>query len=428
LASCTRIENSLQAYVDGELGDSDRVILEQHVAECHTCFESLRRQQRANALVFEAYAFDRLRTSLRAHVLENLPEMDALPEDIESVNWRAKHPGSWFARSSQFVPVAALAVLVVLAVVLRYYWPTTASQPENIGLVSYARGVVQRTADAAMIRRAVTLNDYVQCNDHFETDSSASMMLSLTGPTHLKATTGTSFKVVDARRIQLEEGTIWVEVGHDGSLFKVTTPDGVITVFGTIFSVRVQDAVTTVTVERGRVQVENKDRFCRLEGGQQVTISSQGLSNPIAVDAVAIHAWAQALNPDAASEAMFENAVLPQAESAELPGRVAFFVDTSKNGKSWDVTAIRVYWQPDKFESGHCGYDVHVSSGNGQPIFNAYIDGSVFADKSVSSYEIPVPKGPIKDVMSLIVRLVPNRSTGTVVNGTLNVKAIAVKP
>ncbi|MFA6239867.1 MAG: FecR domain-containing protein, partial [Candidatus Hydrogenedentales bacterium] len=382
----------------------------------------------ANAVVFEAFAFDRLRTSLKPRILENLPEMDALPEDIEGVNWRAKHPGPWYVRTAQFVPVAALAVLVILAVVLRYYWPSANPQHENIGLVSLTQGVVQRTADSAMMRRAVGLNDYIQCGDRFETKAASAMMLSLTGPTHLKSTSNSRFKVVDPRRIQLEDGTIWVDVGHDGSLFKVTTPDGVITVFGTIFSVQVKDAITTVTVERGLVQVENRDHFCRLEGGQQVTISTQGLSEPIEVDAVKIHAWARSLNPVPAAEAIFEDAVLPQAESAELPGRVAFLVDTSQNGKSWDITAIRVYWQPDNIVTGHCGYDVYVSSGNGDPIFKTYIDGTVFADKRTSSYEIPVPNGPIEDVMSIIVRLVPNQASGSVVNTTLDVKAIAVKP
>ncbi|MBX7258779.1 MAG: FecR domain-containing protein [Candidatus Hydrogenedentes bacterium] len=428
MASCTRIENSLQAYIDGELGDSDRVILEQHVAECRACAENLRRQQRANAVVFEAFALDRLRTSLRARVLENLPEMESVQEDIESVNWRAKHPGPWYTRTAQFVPAAALAVLVIVAFVLQHYWPSSSTSTEKIGLVSFTHGIIKRSEENATARNAVNLNDYVQCNDRFETGAQASMMLSITGPTHLKAAGDSSFKVVDSRRIQLENGTIWVDVGHDGSLFKVTTPGGVITVFGTIFSVQVKNAITTVTVERGLVQVENGTNFCRLEGGQQVTISTQGLSAPIEVDAAAIHAWAKPISPDADSEALFEDAVLPKSEATELPGRVAFFVDTSQNGKSWDVTAIRVYWQPDQIATGHCGYDVYVSSGNGTPIFKAFIDGSVFADKRSSSYEIPVPNGPIRGVMSLIVRLVPNRVSGDIVNNTLDVKAIAVKP
>ena len=268
MASCTRIENSLQAYIDGELGDSDRVILEQHVAECRPCAENLRRQQRANAIVFESFAFDRLRASLRPRILENLPEMDTLPEDIESVNWRAKHPGPWYTRTAQFVPAAALALLVIVAVVLQHYWPSANPQNDRIGLVSFASGVIKRTANNATTRNPVALNDYVLCSDRFETGQAASMMLSITGPTHLKAASDTSFKVVDSRRIQLEDGTIWVEVGHDGSLFKVTTPGGVITVFGTIFSVQVKNDITTVTVERGLVQVENGVSFCRLEGGQ----------------------------------------------------------------------------------------------------------------------------------------------------------------
>ena len=60
MASCTQVENLLQAYIDGELGHSDRVILEQHVADCPACAALLRRHQRACAHLFEAFGEERL--------------------------------------------------------------------------------------------------------------------------------------------------------------------------------------------------------------------------------------------------------------------------------------------------------------------------------------------------------------------------------
>ena len=93
MASCTQIDNLLQAYIDGELGASERVILEQHLSDCAACAGLLRRQQRSSAALFEAYSAGRLTRDLSNQVLNHLPELESDREDVENINWRAKHPG-----------------------------------------------------------------------------------------------------------------------------------------------------------------------------------------------------------------------------------------------------------------------------------------------------------------------------------------------
>ncbi len=424
MASCTHIENSLQAYIDGELGDSDRVILEQHVGECRDCARSLRDHQRVNAQLFEAFAVNRLRGSIQSRVLENLPEMDPQQEDISSVNWRAKHPAGWLSRATRFVPVGALVFLVAASLVFRMYWPHAEQKTATVGVVSFSHGTVSRVSKESTHRENVSLNSYVEPGDRFETGSISLAMLSLVGPTHLKVNENTRIKVIDPRRIRVEEGLIWVDVGNDGSLFKVITPNGMITVFGTIFSVRVKDAQTTVTVERGLVQVENDERFCQLTAGQQVTMGPDGLSDPIRFEPSRIDAWASGIVPDERAEALFRETVLSHVATTELPGRMAFVIDTTQGGQEWHITAIRVYWKQDNAKTGHCAYDVYVSGGDGKPLLKGRIDGSLFDNKLKSYYEIPIPNA-IANVKSLIVRLVPDHSVGTVVNDTLDVKAMA---
>ena len=114
MASCTQIDGLLQGYIDGELGASERVILEQHVSECATCAALLRRHQRSSAALFEAYSGDRLTRDLSAQVLEHLPELESSRENVEDLNWRAKHPGYFHGRMRQIVPAAAAVLLVVL--------------------------------------------------------------------------------------------------------------------------------------------------------------------------------------------------------------------------------------------------------------------------------------------------------------------------
>jgi len=63
----------LQAWMDGELGQAERVILEQHVAECAFCTATLRRHQRSAAMLFEGLSDFRLKRDLRQSVLEIRP-------------------------------------------------------------------------------------------------------------------------------------------------------------------------------------------------------------------------------------------------------------------------------------------------------------------------------------------------------------------
>lgn len=424
MASCARIENSLQAYIDGELGDSDRVIFEEHIAECEVCRESLRVQQRVNAFLFESFMPDRFRGSLRKSVLENLPEIEPVLADIERVNLEAKNPDSWVARHTQWVPVAAAAVLVFVTILLRFSFPEDKSRGAGsfAGVVTQASGSVTRIDDGKTDRGGVHVNSFVRSGDRFETGPGTTLMLALQGPTYVKLNEKTRLKVDDSRKLSLEQGWIWVDVGRDGSLFKVATPNGLITVFGTVFSVIARDNETTVTVERGRVQVANstESRFRQLESGEQLATRSDGdLTTPVKVDTHLVHAWARRIQPDDSAEALFERTIQANAITGELPARAVYMIWEVSSGS---ITAVRIYWQPDAITAGHCSYDVHVSDGALRPLFQGRIDGSVFADKSVSSYDI-VPPEPINGVRSLAVQLIPDLSTGSVETKDFTVKA-----
>ena len=52
MASCARIDNALQAFVDGELNDAERLILEDHVVACEQCAAKLRDHRKLSATLF----------------------------------------------------------------------------------------------------------------------------------------------------------------------------------------------------------------------------------------------------------------------------------------------------------------------------------------------------------------------------------------
>ena len=430
MASCAKIEKGLQAYLDKELGHSERLILEEHISQCPACAEALRAHHTTSAILFEALAPERLTHSLRQGVLEQLPEMDQPRDDIDAINWRAKHPHSWMERMARMVPAASVIILVILTIILRYSYPegswSTAVAPassEAVGTVTFLSGSSTRTPIEGTRRQPVELRGTVRAGDLFETSGESSLMVSLKGPSALKVGDDTRLKVNDNRRMALDLGRIWVDVAKDGSLFKVVTPAGLITVLGTAFSVVVTDDLTTVTVERGEVQVESGEHLFRLTVNQQVRVFTDGRAEgPFIVEAEKLHAWAYAIDPAPQTEEVFAEAERTLENVTELPGREAFVIEAVRDGRSLQVDVIRIAWANEPGADSYSSYEVTVSDGRGELLHSSRLNGALFSEPGVSSYDV-VLKTPIRNKRTLYVRLIPDHATGDRALSGLEVKA-----
>ena len=416
MVSCTRVDNALQAYVDGELGDSDRAIFEQHLAECGPCRESLRRQQHANAALFAAFSNDRLGSPLRHRVLAHLPIMEAAPRDpvsvVDQINERAKNPRTMWGRVGKLMPAAAVAILLFVTLVLRYSVMETpdVGPVSTIGMVTNALGTALYAPGNGPLAQDAELQDFVMRGDRFETHQGSFLMLALTGPTTLKIGPSTRVLVSDARNISLDYGRIWLDVGRDGRLFQVHTPRGEVTVFGTCFTVSYVNDTTTVTVERGEVQVENGDAFRVLDAGQQTVVPANGsVTDPVDVNARAENSWARLIMPDPTAVSVFNQRIQVKSPAGEIPSRAVYVVDTYGGA----VSSLRLYWQPraNGGAAAFCTYDLYVSGAGGEPIVHRKIEGSAFAARGASSLDVPLDT-PITGKNSIEVRLVPDYKTG----------------
>lgn len=413
MASCTRIEKCLQAQIDGELGDSERVILEQHIAECPHCAGLLREQQWLTALVFEALSPDRLNHAIRQDVLDRLPEMEVPNQEIDALNWRAKHPHKWRNRIAHLTPAVAAVVLVFLTIVLRFSYPENTTyrdiyrvEREAIGVVTQVVGEPTRIALEETRRMRATLAALARSGDRFETAEGTQMMLSLRGPTVLKLDENTRVKVTDSRQVSVDYGTIWLDVAQDGSLFKVITPAGLVTVFGTVFSVQVKDGRTTVTVERGHVQVESGEYLYQLRRNQQVVVSlTEAPIGPLKVDAKAIHKWADAIRADGDSQDAFTRLVQNMEETAELPGRINFVIYTVEEGRPREIDAIRVSWEKMNLPRSGGSYELTISDAAGNIFHAEHLSAELFQERRDRFYDVLLDE-PIRNVPMLLVRLV----------------------
>ena len=426
MASCTRIGGMIQAYVDSELSPSDRVILEQHLANCPSCVEQANQHRRLSAELFESFSDYRLSRNLRPSVLDNLPEMVVPVADLEGVNWRAKHPRTRTAWIARFIPVAAIAVVAVLGFMINLYWPQPGHDPASLGVLMQAKGHALRVPGTGTDWLSAYAEEPVRSGDRFQTGDESTLMVGLKGATVMKLNANSRVKVDTERRVSIEEGEIWLDVGRDGQLFRVITPDGSVTVFGTAFSVRVVKGATTVAVERGEVLVGTENDFTNLRRGEQVSIDvDHSLTKPENVDPANIAVWAKNILPQEGADAAYKALVLSQAANTELTAQAVFFVDSSMGGHKWAVRAINVYWEEDRFVTGHCAYDMYVYSDEMKPLFKDRIPASAFDVKGKNLIEVPVPGAPIQNARWLFVRLVPDLSVGHVEASGLNVRALA---
>jgi ferric-dicitrate binding protein FerR (iron transport regulator) len=426
MASCTRIEGIIQAYVDGELSSSDRVILEQHVSACSACAVLVQRHRRLSAELFEAFSDVRLARDLRQPVLENLPEMELLSADLVGVNRRAKRRAGRGSRVAPYLPAAAVAVVAVLGFMINYYWPAPIPESNPAGVIIQVLGQVTRVAPDSSDWTGAFINDLVAGGERFQTGAGSQLMVGMLGPTRLKVNAHTRFTIDDPRRVSLEAGEIWLDVGRDGRLFKVVTPDGTITVFGTAFAVRVDAHGTTVAVERGEVLVTSENRFTNLTEGQQVHIAQRGLGEPQPVDeGEDVARWARSLQSDHRAEGVFQKLLAAPAGRAEVAAKEVFLIERPAGGQRWAFTAINVYWENRAARQGHCSYDIYVYDDQMQPLFRQRIEGGTFDDRNTTSVTLPVPGAPIEGVRQLVVRLVPDHATGTLEPSNVTVSGTA---
>ncbi len=236
-------------------------------------------------------------------------------------------------------------------------------------------------------------------------------MASLMGPSYMKMNEGTRLRVESERRVKVEEGEAWFNVGRDGRLFRVATPNGNITVFGTSFAVKVLPEQTIVTVQSGQVKVENETSVFRvLKAGQQArSRAGEPVSVPVAYAGNDL-AWIDGIHAEARAEHLFYDSLMPRrAKTAELSAKELYWVDTSQGGRSWVVGAVRLTWDAESAEQQLIsGYTVYVYDEKGNPLQKDYIPASVFAQSDTTSYEIRIKEKPLGGVGNLMVELAPD--------------------
>jgi len=428
LASCAQISNMLQAWIDDELGHAERVILEQHLAECAGCRETARKHQRVAAHLFESFAPDRLKRDLAPTILENLPQMEPLRIKVRPELGRREVKPVRNLALTHAIPAVAAAVLFAVAVVLYLQWPPDPHQQANgaVGVVTQCAGQVKQGQGALLPLKKAFTSEFVRLGQKFHTGPESNLMLTLRGPTVLKINERTKLSVNDERVVQLEEGQVWFNVAKENRQFRLHTPAGDIAVLGTTFDVCVKEQTAVVTVVEGVVQVSNGISTRRVERGEQVEmVAGQAIEPTRAVVAEEVTRWAEEIQPNTRADAVFSETV--QVRSVEeIQAEQVFVVITNYSEGDRAISSFELTWDPNLQEGPHCGYFVYVYNDRMEELFSEHVSGDIFGNPNKGSLTIPVPEDPISGVNVIHIKLVPDFSSGVLKTSFNKISALGI--
>lgn len=415
MASCSQVNSLFQAYLDGELAGAEKSILEHHLRDCPACREELSEQNACAARIFEALSDERLVWGLRSRVLAHLPEMDppikgsSHPTDPQFARrkQRSRFPGAL---------VAAAAILLVFAALFFY----TSPGPNRViaapmGMVTFedGEGVLRRSAGEETYA-TVALKSLVSAGETYETLPKSRLAMALIGGSTVKVNHDTTLAVDDNRRVAVERGEVFFDIGRDRRHFYVDTPTGEILVFGTAFLVDVMGATTTVTVAEGNVLVRNGKGKSAVPAGNQLTFTANAAPGQArAVNVAPLIAWANAIVPDPEATALFLRTLeLRRTLGASIPAHPIHIAEIA-DGKL--AESVVVEWTPDGIYQDHCGFFVQVTDGAGNLLLLDVLEAELFNRQQGGRVELPLTNGPIGGLDTVHVKLVPDYTNGSVV-------------
>lgn len=410
MASCRQIERLIQPCIDGELGQSEQLILDLHISECRSCAALLDSSKTTAATLYEALREVRLLEDLTPKVMAHLPDMESLVAPAIFMNWQAEQRRRHAAqlRTSAFAMVAV--VLAVLGFAIFLAWPPLESSGRTVGMVTFQKGQVQRTTDDQQSPRRASVQGLVKENERYVTSMDSTLMLALTGGTELKINEDSRVKVEGDRRIAIEAGRVWLHVSKDDAGFHISTPTGAIRVFGTTFEVSVDPDRTLVTVKEGEVQVENDMAFSVLKPGQQASLVLGQRPTPREADPGTVMRWADDISADPEAQEVFLTTVKRLGDRV-MRAEQMWVVEAGGH----EVRSIDIAWEQGSDARERCGYTVYVSDASGNPLLIHRIPASIFQAGQPSEYSLTLEETQVISGVNLLhIKIVPDRRAGTV--------------
>jgi ferric-dicitrate binding protein FerR (iron transport regulator) len=163
------------------------------------------------------------------------------------------------------VPAFAAAAALLLAIVV---WRQTPAPETIVARVSAVTGPLRVLRGAAASPMAS--GDAVRTRDVSATPTGVVAAFRLDGGGEVRQNESTSLRWTSARRLELEDGHIYVDSGDAAGAIEIGTPAGVVRDIGTRFDVRVRAGEVRVRVRDGLVRLESTAGTRDANAGQEL--------------------------------------------------------------------------------------------------------------------------------------------------------------
>lgn len=402
MARCSQIESELQAYLDGELSRSKELIVEEHLSSCIHCKTEFEQLRKGNAYLYESLSPYKLNESLDEHIMKRLPELDTSYNQTHQITLRVKHQDESPYSFTNLFPYLALAAMTILGVFIFVSWPhREISETQKIGVAINIEGnssIVENDLSSTINNLTPLKND-----NYIETKENSIVYTYLMGNTILKLAENTRIRILDERTVNLEKGKVNFDVGKSKKVFRVNTPQGVVTVFGTQFQIEVDSTQILTTVLKGEVTVETANKFVVLKENQQVLLKNNIFASEIlSCNAKAIVAWADAIKPP---EHILQKIAtyLPSSESLPMatPASQIFVVPIQQK----EISFLVFQWDKQKLVN-NSNFTIYASDDELKPLFRYKLTNDLLSsfDGIIS---IPIPGDiSLKNVKLLHIEII----------------------
>lgn len=279
---CEKVAELLGKYLDKELPESETLEIHNHLLTCQSCSREFRFLKRDRDVVKQVLAHNPFDSKLADGIYERLPWRGAavLPQKRPSILVR-------------YAPVlAACAAVVLIAVILNSlpqppakstaYTVAKVQEGSSLSVVRGSKGELVEVAGNHELLNGESVRNLSSAPASFVTLADSTVTMRPDTAVQLTGSGGTV-------RITLAFGEIYAEVPLEP--LKIVTAEAVVIVKGTKFSVKRQDAVTTVAVVEGEVVCLGQGEQMNVAEGFQTVATNEGLSELAPVDIALLTDW-----------------------------------------------------------------------------------------------------------------------------------------
>jgi hypothetical protein len=255
IRGCADFQSLIPAYLEGGLSAARKMLLEDHSNECIPCRREIKAQREA----------------ARPATAAAQPSRATFGEKVSA------YASGWRMNNLARFGVAAAAVVVLGLVGLFAYERLDLSGTTLAATLEDSEGLVFVVTDP-LNARPLTNGDQLQKGEHIRTGKDSNAVLRMADGSTIEMRERSDFYVTQNMRgvtIKLDRGDVIVEAAkqHNGRLY-VQTPDSLVSVKGTIFSVESGTKGSRVSVVEGEVKVDHAGKEETLLPGDQTTTSA----------------------------------------------------------------------------------------------------------------------------------------------------------